>query len=134
MLEICQQNAEYEMQSYKSNSVRWYQAPAPEIVTFIPPSQHTQLQSPVKERDTYPPEASTAISATAALCTFHERLSFPVCRSCTRSIRLRDADTRVVQSGLIARAVMGSESWGAQRRGDALVSGKSVPMLACRHN
>lgn len=53
-----------------------------------------------------------AMSATAALCTRHERFSCPVCRSYTRSIRLREAETSVLQSGLTASAVMGSESCG----------------------
>jgi len=58
-----------------------------------------------------------ARSATAALCTLHERFSCPVCKSYTRSIRLRDAATRVLQSGLTAKAVMGSESCKTNAQG-----------------
>jgi hypothetical protein len=54
--------------------------------------------------------------------TFHVRLQSPLAHSHSRTDRLRLAATRVLQSGLTARAVMGSESCQAHTEGTQMQS------------
>ena len=58
----------------------------------------------------YPPDAWIARSDIGSLCGFHDLMRAPVSKRWCLQVVLRDAETIDLPSGLIAIAVMGSES------------------------
>lgn len=87
-----------------------YLWPVKECVQKPPSTSHTRTVRSAEPVASSPPDASTAMSATGALCPLKLRSACPLSSDQQRSCRLRDAVNNWRALGLRASAVRGSES------------------------
>lgn len=91
--------------------------PVKECVQKPPSTSQTRTVRSAEAVASRPPDASTAMSATGALCPLKLRSACPFSSDQQRSWRLRDAVKSCRALGLRARAVSGSESCRQAGRG-----------------